>query len=258
MPEPAFGERVVTPEAVAVSIDVAGLGSRMIAAVIDTAIQALIGFLLGMAFAGIGAGFGGGGLTIGLLIVLFLLIWGYYPLFEGIWHGVTPGKRTQRLRVVLADGQPVTLGPVLIRNVVRIVDFIPGGYGIGVIAMLLTRRFQRLGDLAAGTIVVRDRRAPEPRELMLFPSETRAEASRRIDTTGLRERDYEVVRSFLERRVGLDPGARATLAHDLAEALRPRVGAAASDLHDDEAFLEAAAQAYRNRFASGSPPPPSG
>ena len=156
------GDAIVTPEAVSLAIDVAGLGSRMIAAIIDSAIQ--IGALIGLSFVfsalsrNTGSDSVNTALIVIYLIALFVLLWGYYPLFEGLWKGRTPGKRAQRLRVVRTDGQPVTIGPVLVRNLLRIVDFLPVYYVIGTISMILTKRSQRIGDLAAGTIVVREQR----------------------------------------------------------------------------------------------------
>ena len=117
--------------------------------------------------AGATGGSGDTALVVLYLIGVFVVFLGYYPLFEGFWNGRTPGKRAQGLRVVLTDGQPVTVGPVLVRNLVRIVDFLPAYYMIGAITMILSRRSQRLGDLAAGTIVVRERALPAPRPLAL-------------------------------------------------------------------------------------------
>ncbi|MGH2726480.1 MAG: RDD family protein [Actinomycetota bacterium] len=243
---------VVTPEAVALSVDVAGLGSRMIAAMIDLLIQGATALGVGFAFAGLGGVFSGTWLTIVLIVLLFTIFWGYYPLFEGLWGGTTPGKRAQRLRVVTIDGQPVTIGPVLVRNFLRIVDFIPGAYAVGVLTMLLTRRSQRLGDLAGGTMVIRERKAPEPQELRLLPNASRDEVSRRLDVTALADREYELVRSFLQRREALRPDARSALAHTIASALRTSVHAPAIDV-DDETFLEAVASAIRARSGRSAP-----
>jgi uncharacterized RDD family membrane protein YckC len=258
-------ESIVTPEGVWLSVDVAGLGSRMIAALIDTAIQIGMVFGLGFLLAGVGNSVGGSAdvtVIVVYLVGLFATIWGYYPLFEGFWKGRTPGKRAQRLRVVKTDGQPVTAGPVLVRNLLRIVDFLPFYYVVGVITMILSRRSQRLGDLAAGTIVVRERPMPAPTALSLRHDPARTEMAAHVDTSGLQEREYGLIRSFLERRSSLDHPARTMLAHRLAEAFRSR-GSIESRAADDEAFLEAVAHAYRGRFGISAeagppaiPPPP--
>lgn len=242
------GEYVVTPEAVAIGLDVAGLGSRMIALLLDTLIQAAAALVLG--FAAVFAGLDQTAVQVVLGILLFVLVWGYFPLWETLWAGRTPGKRAQHLRVVRTDGQPAGVAPILVRNLIRIVDFLPVNYAIGAVTMLVSRRSQRLGDLAAGTIVVRDRPAPQPAQLRL----TSPAAS--VDTAGLSQRDYVLVRDFLQRRGTLAPEARAALAAKIAGALRRRVPGALPGggvpgggfPGGDEAFLESIAASFRSRF----------
>ncbi len=234
-------ETVVTPEAVRLVIDAAGLGSRMIALSIDSLIQGAMVLALTLAVAGLG-----NGSVVGVVYfaAVFAIVFGYFPLFEG-FTGRTPGKRTQRLRVVRSDGQPAGVGPVLVRNIVRLFDFLPGFYAVGTVSILATRRSQRLGDLAAGTMVVRERSAPAPSPLGL-PLEIRE----RFDTASVTQRDYVVVRDFLQRRGSFEPSARADLARSIASPLRVKVGDLGS-LHD-EAFLEAVAVSFRERFSGES------
>ena len=155
--------RVITPEQTAVEFDIAGIGSRAIAAMIDTAAIVLGDALLIGAAAALQARFFKGGLAGAaggpgayLLAVLVIGIFGftvlYYILFEGLGGGRTPGKRLLRLRVIGADGRAISLFASIVRNLVRIVDFLPTGYLVGMVLMLVTRREQRLGDLAAGTL----------------------------------------------------------------------------------------------------------
>lgn len=238
---------IVTPEAVALTLDVAGLGSRMIALIIDSLIQgalAVLAFLLFVpAFSALDLSPAAG--TVGIVVSLFLILWGYFPFFEALFNGTTPGKRAQRLRVIQADGQPARLSAILLRNLLRIVDFLPAYYALGAITMIATAKSQRIGDLVAGTIVVRDRKAPPPiSESYEPPSHTI-----RVDATGLTERDYGVVRAFLQRRATLDPAARADLAHRLATTIKNKIAGDVGVI-DDEAFLEAVGHAYRERFAS--------
>jgi uncharacterized RDD family membrane protein YckC len=234
-------DTVVTPEAVALVVDTAGLGSRMIALLVDSAIQAAVVIALAIIFANTGQSTVAG---VFLVITVFLIVWGYFPFFEILWSGRTPGKRTQHLRVIRTDGQPAGAGPILVRNLIRIADFLPGFYAIGSIAILLTRRHQRLGDLAAATMVVRERAAPEP-----APLDVGFAVDRRVDTAGITQRDYVVVRDFLQRRTSFEPSARAALARDIATPLRDKVGDDYST--HDEAFLEALAVSFRQRFAEG-------
>lgn len=248
-------ERFVTPEAVAVTLDVAGLGSRMIATLVDSAIQGLVFFLVAFAIAGLGLE----GVSAGAagLAAAFLLFWGYFFVFEGLWNGQTPGKRAQGIRVVRADGQPVGWTHVVVRNLLRLVDLLPGFYAVGAMTILLTRRDQRLGDLAAGTVVIRERKAPIPRPLP--PMRTTATEASGLDASDVSEPEYSVIRSFLERRDTLVPSSRQQLAVQLATMIRPKLGRAGAQFGDDESLLEAVAASYRARFgpdASGQPLPP--
>ena len=92
----------------------------------------------------------------------FLLVWGYFSLFEAFWRGQTPGKRAMKLRVIKDAGRQITLFESLARNLLRIVDYFPGLYLTGVITMLCNKRSKRLGDLAAGTLVVHERGDEQP------------------------------------------------------------------------------------------------
>lgn len=236
--------RTITPEAVSVSVDVAGLGSRLVAIVIDTLLQ---GLLLIPIIAGLtAADLGDTASVVAISITVFVVVWGYFPLFEWFWDGRTPGKRAMRVRVVRADGQPAGGAAILVRNLIRAVDVLLFPF-LAVISMLLTRRSQRLGDLAAGTIVVRDRRTSRP------AAEAIAERPDlpTVDATGVTEREYDVIRSFLLRRASLDATVRADLAATLASSVRGRIGAAPPGV-DDERLLEAVASSYRRRFAGGA------
>ncbi|MHB1627099.1 MAG: RDD family protein [Bacilli bacterium] len=162
---------IVTPEQTTLEWKIAGIGSRAIATLIDACFLLLCYILL---FAGLfAASRSGAGRTLALsgmatpanyeialyiLLLVFLPLF-YYVLFEGLWGGQTLGKRFTKLRVVSYSGQSISFFSALVRNIVRIVDFLPSGYLIGMVCMLLTKREQRLGDLAAGTVVIIDRQA---------------------------------------------------------------------------------------------------
>jgi uncharacterized RDD family membrane protein YckC len=236
-------ERAVTPEAVTITVDVAGLGSRMIAWLLDSLIQLVI-----VVPIVIGVGVGELSSSVELVVisvVLFLILWGYYPLFEFFGQGRTPGKRAQRLRVVRTDRQPAGGAAILVRNLIRIVDVFLLPF-LAVISMVVTARAQRLGDLAAGTMVVREGRLSAP-EVVAFPARSDLPT---VDATGLSEREYDVIRSFLSRRPSLESSPRQRLAAQLASSIRGRVGSVPPGLPDEE-MLEAVAQSYRRRFQSG-------
>ena len=247
--------RFVTPEAVSISADVAGLGSRMIAILIDSAIQVALFILIGLALAGLGLK-GTAAAAAGLGGILFLYL-GYFFLFEGLWAGRTPGKRAQRIRVVRADGQPAGWTQVGIRTLLRLVDILPTAYAIGSFAILLTARSQRLGDLAAGTLVVRERPAPLPMPFSVSPAG--ATVGVVLDTTSVSPELYSAIRSFLERRGTLVAGARDQLASQFGALARRHVGGAGDWSGSNEGLLEAVVTSYRARYQPGTrdlPAPP--
>jgi uncharacterized RDD family membrane protein YckC len=223
-----------TPEGVQLELTLAGVGSRFTSALIDYLIQgailAALGIVLGYGFS-LDPGHGGFAIAV-FTVSFFLLFAGYDVAFEVLNAGRTPGKRLNGLRVVRENGAPVTFATSAVRNVLRIVDILPGWYLVGIASILITGRNQRLGDLAAGTIVVRDRRALQPEMRM-----TRAIEVPAWDTSAIRPEEIDTVASFLARRDQIDYGARQQLARELAARLRPRVGGSVT-AESDEMFLE--------------------
>ncbi len=230
---------VLTPERVRLDYGLAGIGSRGGAAIIDTTLQSLILLVLGLGLAGAAAALQTqasipsdtvvlGILAAVLFIGLFATTSGYFILFEIIWSGQTPGKRLLGLRVLRESGYPLRPVDAVIRNLVRIVDWLPLGYGIGVLVMLLNGRSKRLGDFAAGTLVVRE---GTNARLSIVDSGTPQPV-----TVSLSAQDATLVRDFLVRRQELNPAARAALAQRLATALSARYALAINA--DPEAFLE--------------------
>ena len=148
-----------TPENVQINYEVAGIGSRFLATLIDQlwllAVRGLIAMIGASIFFALDLSDEVGIIiaAVGLLL-FFILGWGYYIFFEMNWNGQTPGKRQIGLRVVKLDGLPVSASEVVIRNLMRAVDALPSAYGAGLISMFFTSKAQRLGDLAAGTFVI--------------------------------------------------------------------------------------------------------
>ena len=246
--------RIATPEGVDVELTLAGIGSRFIAAFFDFAIQWSViiasGILLGVIGGGggdwvfllgaVGAA-GGGWENAVFAIIFFVVFFGYDVLFEVRARGRTPGKRWTGLRVVRTGGQPVTLVPSCVRNVMRVVDFLPVMYGIGMTSIFVTSRNQRLGDLAGGTLVMRERPAslkssatngaprPSPPPTPGTSAPSRRRTSARCGSS-----------SPAARRSPESP--RAELAGELERRLRPRVAGAPKRLAAEE-FLERLAAA---------------
>ena len=158
---------LLSAENVSVSVETSGLGSRLAALFIDTSLQGLVLLLFWLVLWGATAyikplqslpAWLESTLVAAYYVFVFLLFFGYYFLFEWLWDGQTPGKRYLGMRVTMANGLPLSMWPALIRNTVRLVDFLPACYGIGSLVTMANPLNQRAGDLAAGTIVVREGR----------------------------------------------------------------------------------------------------
>ncbi|MGH2720460.1 MAG: RDD family protein, partial [Actinomycetota bacterium] len=200
---------IVTPEAVVLDVDAAGLGSRLAANLLDLLIMVVAGVLLGVAGFLLDS-------TVGLVVVIALIA--FLPsifgaLTEGLWNGRSPGKSAVGLRVVQTTGQPVTWKHAVVRNLFRIVDL---WLWLGPIFMVLTKRSQRLGDLAAGTIVVREPKGVVPVPFGLPADPVRDGLAGRIDTSSLGPREYALLRDFLRRRWGMELAGRMALGRQLA------------------------------------------
>ena len=242
---------IATPEGVDLQLTLAGVGSRFTSALVDLAIQlALVLAFAFLFFVGLD-GFGAGGLGGAVFAVLsFLLFAGYDILFEVFASGRTPGKRLNGLRVVRADGSPVTFLTSAVRNVIRLIDILPTFYLVGIVSILVTARNQRLGDLAAGTLVVRERLGAAARDwrpdALAAPAGEPAWAA--WDVSGVTRDEVVAVRRFLDRRYELAPEARTRLGRELAAALRLRVPGLPDGV-DSETFLE---QLVAAKHARGS------
>ena len=234
---------VSTPEGIELELTLAGVGSRFISALIDFIIEGTLIIVLAVSLFQLAST---PTAAAGTALGSFTLIFGYHVLFETLASGRSPGKRAAGLRVVRAGGLPVRFRESAVRNVIRLIDLMPPvTYGLGAGVILATRRNQRLGDLAAGTLVVRERRGGRGTVAPGHdaPSFSGAE---RWDVSAVTGEELVTVRRFLERRAQLDPGARARLAGELAQRLRPKVAAAGGEATPED-FLEvlAAAKAAR-------------
>lgn len=220
---------IETPERVPLHFALASIGNRFLACAIDHAIQALTIILMIVAFVTL-ANYSSLGDRLNnapkwvyaiLIIILFLLISGYFTFFEWIWRGQTPGKRWLKLRVIREDGRPVTFWEATVRNLLRSFDMMPAPfYSIGLISVFISGRDQRIGDLIAGTVVVREREAEAPAFAQVFAAPISDPALRRaftaVDFTGnvneLSEAQIEVVETFLRRRWELSEAPRQWMA----------------------------------------------
>jgi uncharacterized RDD family membrane protein YckC len=256
-----------TPELVDIEMPLAGIGSRFIALLIDTLIW-IAGFLvLLILFAVVMASFKTSPAiserfaTVLIVSCVFLLNLGYFVLFEAFWNGRTPGKRVARIRVIQRSGRAIGLFESMARNLVRYVDMQPFPvYAVGVISMFATRQHQRLGDLAAGTLVVRDREQEAPMwgdsartfTAQIFPQSVHAPEPHMafsLPATGiakLSSTDLEVLEGFFARRLDMPLPTRQALAKRIAAAIQAKSGIERPAGASVETFLEATARQLRD------------
>jgi len=243
------GRPLVTPEAVVLEFETAGLGSRILASTVDLTIQAIILFVGSIGLAALAAADGPTSLGISLLLALgFLTLFGYPAGFETLWRGRTPGKAAFGLRVVTREGTPIMFRHAAVRAALTIVDFWLSSGAVAVMSVLLTRDNQRLGDLAAGTFVLRERTGAERPEPVRFeiPPALAGYAST-LDVRGLSSTEYTTVRAFLVRAPSLPPQTRFDLAARLAAPIAARLQTAIPAEIAAEDFLMCIAALYQRR-----------
>lgn len=245
-----------TPEQVELEFSVAGVGSRFVAALLDYLIQAACLLVEGLLFVMIASGATAASVSdrldtaakwfVAFIIFLnFAFFTGYFALFEAYWRGQTPGKRAMKLRVIKDSGRQITLFESLARNLIRVVDYLPGMYLIGVITMLCNKRNKRLGDLAAGTIVVHERMDEQPLIYQTsttlvapvgfgaqpFAQETLAPWAKPLTAmfpadavSRLGAQDLVVIEAFFSRMLDLPLETRAAVAYRMAGQMAAKMG----------------------------------
>jgi uncharacterized RDD family membrane protein YckC len=238
-----------TPENVVFGYEVAGIGSRFLAAMIDSLLIAIalvvVNFtgLLFTAMLGLSADSVGPSVILAIFgFFSFLVFWGYYILFEIIWNGQSPGKRWLRLRVLRVDGTPIAVRDSVIRNLVRIIDFLPLFYGVGLVAMFANRRDRRLGDFAAGTLVVYEESSITLEDLKVDASRLRSTGrgfdgewevgAAQLPVEKLSAGDIQLVEDFLLRRFELRN--RESLALQIAHSMYARMDLPPEDIAGDQ------------------------
>jgi uncharacterized RDD family membrane protein YckC len=237
-----------TPELTSLEYPIAGLGSRFLAILADTAIQivlAFVVFIIGMIIGAGVAAFGGIGpqWVVAIVIVLiFLLNSGYFALFEIFWNGQTPGKRYAQVRVIKDDGRPIGAYEAIVRNVLRVVDMLPAMYGIGLLSIFLSRKSKRLGDFVAGTVVVHEKTLEGVRPY----AETKIdETLPPIDTSKVTLDEVRLIETFLNRRDSLDPAVRTNMALQISNRLANKMELTIYGWPRTERFLEAVIEQCR-------------
>jgi uncharacterized RDD family membrane protein YckC len=241
---------VRTPEAIAFHYELAGLGSRFLAVFVDSIVQVILvfGVLLTVGTAAsrmpslhLGEKNFASFVLAGIILAVFFVYYGYFVLFERYWNGQTPGKRLLGIRVVRDGGYPVELMDSVIRNLIRVLEFVLGFYFLSAISMLLSSENKRLGDYVAGTIVVRDKtmEVNDPKA-WLKPESARAPSDSIAGK--LDSRVLAVVDQYVARKTSLAPQAARQTAAKIAAMIRPQVGPEIANLSDDELITRVASR----------------
>lgn len=235
MTEPISSDHFVveTPENIRFGYDVADIGSRFLAILVDSLIQGVIYVVLFFSLVILANQLTAvdiprpvnDGLAIGVVAVLFIIQFGYFMFFEIIWNGQTPGKRLFGLRVIKDTGYPLSPLDSVIRNLVRIIDFFPFAYGVGLVTMFFNAHAKRLGDFAASTLVVKMRHQVRLQDLQpaASPPVTAPAASPALaGMTALDAQDMVLIESFLRRETAFVN--RDALALQLAQRIAAKTG----------------------------------
>jgi uncharacterized RDD family membrane protein YckC len=254
---------IETPERVPLHFALASIGNRFLACAIDHAIQVativvmVISFTIVANTSSLGDRLSSAPKWVYavLFVVLFLLMSGYFAVFEWLWSGQTPGKRWLKLRVIREDGRPITFFEAAVRNILRDFDIMPFPfYSIGLISVFASNKDQRIGDMVAGTVVVREREAEAPAFAQVFSSSVSDPALRRsyrpvdfvANVNELSESEIQVVETYLRRRWDLSEVPRQWMAWRVAMPLlyklRPQYDVTTFSY---EGFLEELLHRYR-------------
>lgn len=248
---------VVTPERVELNFPIAGLGSRFTAALIDIIIISLLNVVISLALFSLGISEVYGdeytsSLLLGfLLLVRFVMSFGYYIYFEYFWNGQTPGKRMMNIRVMRYGGLPMNFSSVAIRNFMRIVDFLLFASAIGFLVLFLSKLSQRPGDFAAGTFVVHDKSitlddldqylksSQNESTKVTAPSDNRFEK--------LSFEDTRLIELFTTRKLEMDLSQRREMAEKIANGIRMKLGLKRDEYEGNEILIRIANKALKSK-----------
>jgi uncharacterized RDD family membrane protein YckC len=242
---------IETPELIPLELPLAGIGSRFLAAAVDSLIQFVVSlalFEIGLVILSVlpqRSERASMWLAAMAVLAAFLLQFGYFAGFETWWNGQTPGKRHIHLRVIKESGRPITIYESIARNLLRIVDSLPAFYGIGMLTMLFSAKNKRLGDYVAGTVVVHEQ--PLASQAKVGWEMNSAAAPSGYNLSLISPEDFQLMESFLMRREQLNPEIRPVLARKVALRIAAKLKISDQDRQNPEALVEKLANEYRNR-----------
>ena len=255
---------IVTPEAVVLDFEPAGVASRLFARLIDLAILMMAFGMAVNAMAVVLVATSETAAVVGVLILGFLALFGYPAVLEAFGRGRTLGKMAVGLRVLTVEGAPVRFRHTAVRSMMQLIDLVLTLGGAAIISAVLSPRGQRLGDVLAGTIVIRERRTSSllAERAVLFPNPRGLDdLVGSIDPSPLDPGQASLVRGFLIRVTELDPTARASIAHRLSLRVADRLGQPIPAQVHPETWLACVAAALQRRSEelarASRPPPPS-
>ncbi len=232
---------IETPEQTSIEFPLAGIGSRFLALTADTFIQVLtllLLFLIAEMVAPVARMIGSASLWAfaGLTIGAFLVYVAYFAFFEAVWNGQTPGKRLFNLRVMKDDGRPIGVYDAITRNLLRIVDQMPGVvYAVGIAVMLFSRQSKRLGDHVAGTVVVHEKTLEAARPFSRTSTEAQAPF---FDPSLVSLEEFQLVEAFLQRRENIETDVRRSMAVQIAMRLAAKLGVEPEPWPNCETLIE--------------------
>jgi uncharacterized RDD family membrane protein YckC len=247
--QPAEHVTIDTPEQIALELQVAGIGSRFLAIAVDTVLQLLLYITVFMALSLVQApdflrtsfvGVAGPALAI---LFGFSIYWGYFAAFEIFWSGRTPGKRLAGIRVIKETGRPINAFEAIGRNVLRAIDFLPAGYAVGLVCMMLNRYSRRLGDYVAGTIVVHDKQTEDVRPDWNLDAQA---PSGSAPISRITPEELQLIETYLHRRLDLDENIRRDMAERIVSRIAGKTGLQPSPTQTIDDFLEGVARQIRD------------
>jgi uncharacterized RDD family membrane protein YckC len=254
---------IETPEHFELQFQLAGIGVRFLAFLVDRLIQA--GAILGLLFvvtlflsmsgviAEVTDFFVAAGKYIGQWVIAFAIVLygvisiGYFILFEYLWSGATPGKRFQEIRVIRKDGRPLTFLDAAIRNILRFVDLLGDVYPLGLLVMFLDSKSRRLGDMAAGTLVVMETTVREPFVPRKPKRVTEADPQLRDVVSCMTPEDYRLIAKFLARRNELDSEYRSKLVREILDSILDKAPHSITTTSEPERLMEKLQALYMER-----------
>ncbi len=245
---------IETPEQIALEYPLAGIGSRFMAFFYDSLIQLVITLVVFVVMILVAPDLdkywpsAWNWVAAIDVFVGFCLYWGYFAAFEALWNGQTPGKRKAGIRVIKDSGRPITAFEAIARNFLRVIDGMPGMYGVAVISIFVDKQSRRLGDMVAGTVVVHDKKEESAQPFLgVSQSEvTPTPLGSAAIAQKLTLQELDVIETFLNRRLDLPPAVREQSAKRIADAIALKLEVPVEERGNDEKFLEIVARDFRN------------